>query len=51
MYMEITVKLYPVVALLSLYGFCQALACADCLLLCGRYMVVYHHVTYMLLYM
>jgi len=25
MYMEITVKLYPVVALLSLYGFCQVL--------------------------
>jgi len=39
--MKITIKLYAVVALLSLYGFSQALACADCLLLCGRYVVVY----------
>jgi len=37
LYMEITVKMYAVVALLSLYGFCQALACADWFLLCGRY--------------
>ena len=41
LYMKITVKLYAVFALLSLYDFCQALACADCLLLCGRYVVVY----------
>jgi len=39
--MEITIKLYAVIAFLSLYGFCQALACADCLLLWGRYVVVY----------
>ena len=39
--MEITIKLYAVVALLSLYGFCQVLACADWLLLCGRCVVVY----------
>jgi len=41
LYTEITVKLYAVVTLLSLYGFCQVLVCADWLLLCGRYMVVY----------
>ena len=39
--MEITVKLYAVIALLSLYGFCQVLACTDWLLLCGRCVVVY----------
>ena len=39
--MEITVKMYAVVALLSLYGFCQVLACVDLLLLCGHYVVVY----------
>jgi len=26
---------------MSLYGFCRVLACADWLLLCGRYVVVY----------
>ena len=41
MFMEITIKLYAVVTLLSLYGFCQVLACAVWLLLCGRYVVVY----------
>ena len=39
--MEITIKQYAVIALLSLYGFCQALVCADCLLLCGHCVVVY----------
>ena len=39
--MEINVKLYAVLALLSLYEFCQVLVCADWLLLCGCYMVVY----------
>jgi len=39
--MEITIKLYTVVAHLSLYGFCQVLVCANWLPLCGRYVVLY----------